>query len=294
MSLFGGIEAGGTKFVCAVGTGPHDIRARARFPTTSPAETIEQAIAFFKQQPEPISALGIAAFGPVDLAPSSPTYGWITSTPKAGWRQTDLLGTVQRALGVPAGFDTDVNAAAVAEQRWGAAQGLDTMLYVTVGTGIGGGVLVGGQPIHGLLHPEVGHMPVRHDLQADPFAGVCPFHGDCLEGMACGPAMAARWGQPAETLPPEHPAWELEATYMALGLVNCIYTIAPQRIILGGGVMQQEHLMRRIRARVQALLNGYLDVSAVKEHMDAYIVPPALGGDAGVLGALALAQQAKL
>lgn len=292
MSLFGGIEAGGTKFVCAVGAGPGDLRARTQFPTTTPDETIARAVDFFAGQSEPVAAIGIGAFGPVDLHPASPTYGSITSTPKPGWRNTDLRGRMERALGVPVGFDTDVNAAVLGEQRWGAARDTDTALYITVGTGIGGGALVGGKPVHGLLHTEIGHIPLRHDRQADPFPGVCPFHGDCLEGLASGPAMAARWGQPAQTLPPDHPAWLLEAHYLALGLVTCIYTLAPQRIILGGGVMQQTHLLRLIRAEVQTLLNGYLEVPELGDGIDTYIVPPALGGDAGVLGALVLAEQA--
>jgi fructokinase len=293
MSLYGGIEAGGTKFVCVVGTGPGDIRAQTRFATTTPDETIGRAISFFQQQPEPVVAVGIGAFGPVDLDPASPTYGYITSTPKAGWRQTDICGPIRRALNVPVAFETDVNAAAIGEHRWGAAQGLDTLLYLTVGTGVGGGALVGGIPVHGVMHPEIGHILVPHDRGADPFAGVCPYHGDCLEGLASGPALRARWGQPAETLPVEHPAWALEARYLALGLVACIYTLAPQRIVLGGGVMQQAHLFPLIRVQVQALLNGYLDVPAIREQIDTYIVPPALGGAAGVLGALALAQQAR-
>jgi fructokinase len=294
MSLFGGIEAGGTKFVCAVGSGPQDLRAQTRFPTTTPDETIARAVDFFARQPESVVAVGIGAFGPVDLQPSSPTYGWVTSTPKPGWRQTDLRGMMQRALGVPVGFDTDVNAAVLGEQRWGAARDTDTVLYLTVGTGIGGGALVGGKPVHGLLHTEIGHMPLRHDRHADPFEGVCPFHGDCLEGLASGPSLAARWGQPAMTLAPDHPAWELEAHYLALGLATCICTLAPERIILGGGVMQQAHLLRRIRAEVQRLLNGYIDVPALGEQIDTYIVSPALGRDAGVLGALVLAEQATL
>jgi fructokinase len=292
MTLFGGIEAGGTKFVCAIGTGPHDIRARTRFPTTTPEETIRRAIAFFQEQPGPIAALGIGSFGPVDLDTSSATYGWITSTPKPGWQQTDLRGALARALNVPVGFDTDVNAAALAEQRWGAARDTDTMLYLTVGTGIGGGVLLGGKPVHGVLHPETGHILVRHDRQADPFPGNCPFHGDCLEGLASGPAIAARWGMSGDALPEDHPAWELEADYVAQGLTACIYAFAPERIVLGGGVMQQEHLLRRIRTRVQALLNGYLKVPAIEERIDTYIVSPGLGGDAGVLGTLILAQRA--
>jgi fructokinase len=292
MTLFGGIEAGGTKFVCAVGTGPGDLRARTSFPTATPDETIAHAIDFFKQQPEMVAAIGIGAFGPVDPNPASPTYGYITSTPKLAWQQTDLRGAIVRALDVPVGFDTDVNVAAIGEHRWGAAQDVQSSLYITVGTGIGGGVLVGGKPLHGALHPEIGHMPVRRDPVEDPFPGICPFHGDCLEGLAAGPAVGARWQAPAQTLPPEHPAWPLEARYLALGLVSCIYALSPERIILGGGIMQQPHLFPLIRAEVQRLLNGYLKFPAVQEGIHGYIVPPGLGSDAGVLGAIALAEAA--
>jgi len=199
---------------------------------------------------------------------------------------------VQRVLKVPVGFDTDVNAAALAEHRWGAAQGLDSCLYLTVGTGIGGGALVEGHLIHGLMHPEMGHVRIPHDFQADPFPGLCPYHGDCLEGLACGPAIKARWGQPAETLPPDHPAWALEAHYLALGLVAYIVTLSPQRIMLGGGVMAQTHLFPLIRQEVQTLLNGYIQSPALLGQIQDYIVPPALGNRAGVLGAIALAQDA--
>jgi len=291
MTLFGGIEAGGTKFVCAVGTGPGDLRVRTSFPTTTPAETIAHAIAFFKQQPEMVAAVGIGAFGPVDPNPASPTYGYITSTPKLAWQNTDIRGAITRSLGVPVGFDTDVNVAAIGEHRWGASQDVNSSLYVTVGTGIGGGVLVGGKPLHGALHPEVGHILVRRDPAEDPFPGICPFHGDCLEGLAAGPAVGARWQAPAQTLPPEHPAWPLEARYLALGLISMIYVLSPERIILGGGIMQQPHLFPLIRAQVQQLLNGYLKYPAVQEGIDGYIVPPGLGSDAGVLGSIALAEQ---
>jgi fructokinase len=292
MPLFGGIEAGGTKFVCAVGSGPHDLRVAAPFPTTTPAATITRAIEFFQQQSEPIAAIGIGAFGPVDPEPSSVTYGYITSTPKPGWQQTDLGGQVARAVGVPMAFDTDVNAAALGEHRWGAAQDVDTMLYLTVGTGIGGGALVHGHLLHGLLHPEMGHIRVPHNWQDDPFAGVCAFHGDCLEGLAAGPAIERRWERRGEMLSPEHPAWALEAHYLALGLVSYICTLAPQRIILGGGVMQQDFLFPLIREKVQSLLNGYVQVPAILEQINTYIIPPGLGKNAGVLGAIALAQQA--
>jgi len=293
MPLWGGIEAGGTKFVCAVGTGPDDLRAQVRFPTTTPAESIGQAIEFFERQQrekDPLAGVGIASFGPVDPNPHSPTFGYITTTPKPGWAHTDFAGAVRRALRVPVGFDTDVNGAALAERRWGAALGLDTFVYLTIGTGIGGGGMVGGQLIHGLLHPEMGHFRVPHDRERDPFDGVCPYHGDCLEGLATGPALEARWGQPGEKLPVHHPAWELEADYLALGLVSIICILSPQRVILGGGVMKQRRLFPLVRRRVQELLNGYLQAPAILDRIDDYIVPPALGSRAGVLGAIALAR----
>ncbi len=293
MSLFGGIEAGGTKFVCAVGTGPDDIRAEVRFPTTTPEETIRQAVEFFRQQPEPVVAIGIGSFGPVDPDTGSPTYGWITSTPKPGWQNTDLRGAIANALGVPVAFDTDVNAAALGEYTWGAARGLDTFIYLTVGTGIGGGGMVGGRLLHGMIHPEMGHIRVPHDRAADPFEGICPYHGDCLEGLASGPALERRWGCRGEELAPDHSAWELEAEYLAYGLATFICTLSPQRLILGGGVMAQERLFPLIREKVQRLLGGYVQSPAILERIDSYIVPPALGNRAGVLGAIALAQQAR-
>lgn len=291
--LWGGIEAGGTKFMCAVGTGPDDLWAEVRFPTTTPKETIGRAIQFFQQQKkESLTAIGIASFGPVDLNPSSPTFGCITGTPKPGWAHTDFVGTIRQALGVPVSLDTDVNAAALGEYRWGAARGLDTFIYLTVGTGIGGGGMVSGKLIHGLIHPEMGHIRIPHDRDIDPYAGSCPYHGDCLEGLAAGPALEGRWGQRGETLPADHPAWLLEADYLALGLVNFICVLSPQRIILGGGVMQQHQLFPLVRRRVQELLNDYLPVTAISDQIDDYIVPPGLGNRAGVLGAIALAQQA--
>ncbi|MEN9933940.1 MAG: hypothetical protein RLZZ387_519 [Chloroflexota bacterium] len=293
-TLYGGIEGGGTKFVCTVGSGPDDIRAEARFPTTTPAETMARTIAFFQEQQRiaPIAAVGIASFGPVDVDPVSPTFGYITTTPKPGWANTDFGGAIGRALGVPIGFDTDTNGAALGEHRWGAAQGLDTFIYLTVGTGIGGGGLVGGGIMHGLVHPEVGHMLIPHDRARDPFEGWCPYHGDCLEGLAAGPAIERRWGVRAETLPPEHPAWELEAEYLALAVANLVLTISPQRVVMGGGVMAQPHLFPLVRRRVQQLLNGYVASQAIVEQIDGYIVPPGLGSRSGTLGAIALAMDA--
>jgi fructokinase len=200
-----------------------------------------------------------------------------------------VVGTLSRALSLPVAFDTDVNAAALAEQRWGAALGLDTFLYVTVGTGVGGGAIVHGRLLHGLLHPEMGHIRIPHDWQVDPFPGLCPYHGDCLEGLASGPALEARWGKPAHSLPADHPAWSLEAHYLALGLVTFICTLVPQRIIMGGGILHQEQVFPRVRHEVRQLLNNYIQVPELHVQLDDYIVPPALGDQAGVLGALALA-----
>lgn len=290
--LYGGIELGGTKNVCAVGDGPDGILNERRIPTTTPGETLAQIIAFFGQYQ--LDAVGIGSFGPVSLDRGAPNYGFITTTPKPGWANTDVVGMIGRALGVPVGFDTDVNAAALGEWRWGAGSNLDMLLYLTIGTGIGGGGISNGALMHGLLHPEMGHIRLPHDRDIDPFEGTCPFHGDCLEGLASGPAMKARWGESAKALPDEHPAWALEAHYLALACVNFICTLSPQRIVLGGGVMNQRQLFPLIRQEVQRLLNGYVQAAPVLDQIESYIVPPALGERVGVLGALALAEQAAM
>lgn len=280
MLSLGGIEAGGTKFVCAVGHPPDELEL-AEIHTTTPEQTIARVIEFFRAR-SPLRAIGIASFGPVDLDPTSPSFGFITWTPKLAWRNFDFAGSIRRALRVPVAFDTDVNAAALAERRWGAAQGLDTFLYFTVGSGIGGGAMANGRLLHGRTHPEMGHMRVPHDLERDPFPGSCPYHGDCLEGLAAAPAIRARWGQDPSCLPDSHPAWDLEARYLALGFMNAICTLSPQRIIGGGGVMAREQLFPMIRGSVAELLNGYVEAPD--------IVPPSLGSRAGVLGAMALAE----
>jgi fructokinase len=291
MGLVGGIEAGGTKFVCMIASGPDDVRAEASFPTTTPAETIARAMSFFREHSSEssLSAIGVASFGPVDLNPESPTFGHITTTPKPGWARTDIVGPLRRAFRLPIAFETDVNAAAYGERRWGAARGLDSMIYITVGTGIGGGIVSEGRLVHGLVHPEVGHMLIPHDRDLDPFPGACPFHRDCFEGLASGTALRERWGRPAETLPEDHLAWDLEAHYLALALANLVLINSPRRIIIGGGVMQRQRLFPVVRARVRELLNGYVQASEIVESIDPYIVPPALGDRSGVLGAVALA-----
>lgn len=289
-STFGGVEAGGTKFVCAVGTGPGDIRAVETIETTTPEETLGRTVDFFRAFDD-IAGIGIGSFGPVDPDPRSATFGYITSTPKNGWQNTDFVGYVKSGLGVNVVFDTDVNAAAIGEYRWGAAAGLDSFIYLTIGTGVGGGGLVRGRRLRGLVHPEMGHLLIPR-AENDTFAGICPFHGDCLEGMASGPAIGARAGRPAEELAPDDPAWAYEVHYLSMAMVNYICTLSPKRIVLGGGVMQQQHLFPRIRERVRSLLNGYIQSPAILENMDSFIVPPALGSRAGVLGAIALAREA--
>lgn len=290
---YGGVEAGGTKFVCIVASGPDDVLAEERFPTTDPVETIKRTTDFFTPfvRSSQLEAVGIAAFGPVDLDLQSSTYGFITTTPKPGWAQADLLGSVKRSLGVPCAFDTDVNGAALGEYYWiPENRELDPLLYITVGTGIGVGGIVNGKALHGLIHPEAGHMFIPHDLSEDPFPGVCPYHGDCMEGLASGPSMAKRWGQAAETLPDDHPGWALEAKYIGYMISNLILNFSPKRIVLGGGVPQHTGLLEIVRSNVKRQLNAYIQSSQILDHMDGYIVPPALGSRAGVMGAIAMAK----
>jgi fructokinase len=269
------IEAGGTKFRCATGNERGEIDNEIRIPTTTPEQTIRRVIEFFRHPPD---ALGIASFGPVDLA-----RGVITTTPKREWRNFAFADAIRAHFHVPVGFDTDVNAAALAEHRWGAGQSLRTFLYVTVGTGIGAGAMVEGQILHGRSHPEMGHIRIPHDRARDSFKGSCQYHEDCLEGLASGPAIEARWNIPASQLHNDHPAWLLEADYLALACANWTATFSPERIILAGGVMRA-HLFPLIRARANELLNQYI---ATPE-----IVPSPLDDRAGLLGALALAHAA--
>jgi fructokinase len=290
---YGGIEAGGTKFVCAVGTGPDDLRAELLIPTRDPAATFDGAIRFFRQFTDhaaPMRALGIASFGPIETRPASPSYGRIRKTPKPGWTGTDVVGPFARALAVPIGLDTDVNGAALAEHRWGAAKGLFTFVYLTIGTGVGGGALIDGHVLQGLGHPEMGHMTVPRQ-QGDDFPGACPFHGDCLEGMASGPAMAKRWGRSARELrgADRRRAVELEAAYLAIGIRNIVYAIAPEAIVIGGGVSAIPGFVPAVRAAYRAVA-GYPGLS---EHRARdFIRPAGLGQRAGLLGALLLARQA--
>jgi fructokinase len=286
MALSGGIEAGGAKFVCAVGGKPHTIQALASIPTTVPTETLQRVIDFF--QPYALRSLGLASFGPIDLDRASPSYGRILSTPKLAWQGCPIVGTLQTALGVPVALDTDVNAAALAEFMFGAGRGCDPLVYLTVGTGIGGGAIVHGRPLHGLMHPEMGHILLAR-APGDTRPSGCPFHQDCLEGLASGQAIRVRFGAP-ELLPSAHQAWDLEGLYLGQALATIAMILSPQRIIIGGGVMHQSHLLPRIREACAQALHGYLPRLKTVSDFEAYIVAPALGDQAGVIGALCLAE----
>lgn len=283
--LIGGIEAGGTKMVCAVGDENGVILDRVSFPTRQPEETFADMIAYYKDKD--IKALGIGCFGPVDLNRKSKTYGYITKTPKAGWSNCNIVGAFEEALGVPVGFDTDVNGAVLGEVTWGAAKGLDSAIYITIGTGVGVGVFVNGGLLHGLVHPEGGHILLMKHPK-DTYEGKCPFHKTCMEGLAAGPSIEARWGKKAVELADRDEVWEMEAYYIAQAITDYIVTYSPQKIILWGGVMHQEKLFGMVRKEVQRLLNGYVAHEMITDTIDQYIVPPALGEDPGIKGAIKL------
>ena len=289
--MIGAVEAGGTKFICAIGDETGRLLSEERIATTDPATTLAAMLASLHRQSAAhgtISSIGVGSFGPVELDLASAHYGYILRTPKPLWRMIDLAGTLGREFSCPVGFDTDVNAAAIAEHRWGVARGVDDVSYVTVGTGIGGGALVAGRPVHGLLHPEIGHIHPRRHAADREFIGVCPFHGDCLEGLASGPAIIARSGASLDRLDEHHPQWDIEADYLGQLCMTLVLTISPRRIVLGGGVMSQTRLLPKIRERMKHWLHGYIDRPEVLVALDEFIVCPALGARAGVLGALAL------
>lgn len=286
---FGAIEAGGTKFVVAIGDENGQIIERASFPTTTPQQTMEEVFHFFDGKE--IEAMGIGTFGPIDPDKNSPTYGYITTTPKPYWANFNILGALQERYDIPMGFDTDVNGAALGELMFGCAQGLDSCLYLTIGTGIGGGAIVEGHLVHGLLHPEMGHIKmIRHP--EDSYLGHCPYHHDCFEGLAAGPAIEERWGCKGADLPVDHPAWNLEAYYLGQAMAAFILILSPKKIILGGGVMKQKQLFPMLRQYTLDFLNGYIQKNEIIQHIDDYIVSPGLGDNAGICGALALAKTA--
>ena len=283
MSYYGSIEAGGTKFVCAVGNEKFDIIKRVSFPTTTPEATLVQVFDFFDQYE--LSAIGIGSFGPIDVNPESPTYGYITTTPKPHWSNFDFLGAIKKRYPVKVGWTTDVNAAALGEQTVGAARGLNSCLYLTIGTGIGGGAVINGQILAGHSHPEMGHIILRPHPE-DTFEGGCPFHQNCLEGLAAGPAIEKRFNTKAELMDQDHLVWKFEAYYLAQALMNYVLILSPEKIILGGGVMNQMHLFPMIREELTKLLNGYV----ILPDLESFIVPPLLGENAATIGCFILAQ----
>ncbi|MDA0910699.1 MAG: ROK family protein [Proteobacteria bacterium] len=292
--FLGAIEAGGTKFVCAIGTDDGKILQRIRIKTSTPEETMPEVIGFFREHMKkyPLKAIGCGSFGPIDPDINSKAYGYITHTPKLPWRDYNIVKTLEDALQIPVAFDTDVNAAALGEHRWGAGKGISDLIYLTVGTGVGGGAIVNNQLVHGSAHPEMGHIYIPVDLTQDDFTGICPYHERCLEGLASGPALKARWQvDSALDLADNHIAWELEAEYLSYALVNYMMCFVPKRIILGGGVMKQTHLFEKIHTRVKAKINGYLNQDYC-DSIPSIIVPPALADNAGIMGALALASTA--
>lgn len=282
--LIGALEAGGTKMVCAVGREDGSILEQVSIPTTTPEETVAGIVNYFKGKD--IAALGVAAFGPVDVKPQSPTYGQILDTPKLAWRHFDLLGALKKELNVPMGLDTDVNGSCLGELTYGCAKGLDSVIYITIGTGVGVGVSVGGKLLHGMLHPEGGHILLSRHPE-DPNGGVCPYHKNCMEGFASGPSIEARWGKKAVELVDRPEVWELESYYIAQALVNYIMILSPQKIILGGGVMHQEQLFPLIRRKVKEMIGGYLNTKELTD-MDNYIVPASLHDDQGIMGCIKL------
>ncbi|WP_312094808.1 ROK family protein [Niallia sp.] len=288
MSLYGAIEAGGTKFVCAVGDAKGNIKERISIPTTTPEETMPEVIAFFKRFP--IEAIGIGSFGPIDVDKNSPTYGNITTTPKLAWKDYPLLKAIEDEFSVPTGFNTDVNVAALGEAKLGAAKGVDNCLYITIGTGIGAGAYINEELLQGLTHPEMGHILVRRHPE-DTYKGRCPYHADCLEGLAAGPAIEERWGEKAIRLSDKEKVWEMEGYYIAQALMQYILILSPKKIILGGGVMNQEHVLTHVYRHLSELLNGYVSYPEVKDKMNEYIVRPGLGDNAGITGGLLLAEK---
>lgn len=286
--LYGALEAGGTKMVCAIGDENGKIYDQISIPTKTPSETMPEVIKYFKNRE--IEAMGIASFGPVELDKNSPKYGHIQDTPKLMWSDYDMVGTMREAVNVPIGFDTDVNGSLLGEATWGAAKGLTDALYITIGTGVGGGIMSGGKLVHGMLHPELGHMKLVK-AENDTYQGKCPFHRSCFEGLAAGPAIEERWGRPGKELADRDEVWELESFYIAQALANLILTVSPQVIILGGGVMHQLKLFPMIRKKVAENLNGYIKTSELAD-MDHYIIPAALNDDQGIMGCIKLAMDA--
>jgi len=292
-TIYGAVELGGTMITTIIARDTKSIIRKKVFPTLNPKDSIQDIINFFKSGFTDtdflMQAIGIGSFGPLDLNPESRTFGYITSTPKQGWEFFNIKGEIEKALGVKAYLETDVNAAALGEYFLFPANRIRNLAYITIGTGIGAGIIINGKLIHGLVHPEFGHIRIPHDFRKDPFQGICPFHRDCFEGLASGPAMTERWHQPPEEIPIDHMAWSLEGEYIAYAVANLICTVSPEIIVIGGGVMYRHHLYKIVQEKTRSVLNGYIKSKAVEDNISEYIVPPRLKDDSGILGALSMA-----
>ena len=289
MAIMAAVEAGGTKFNCGLGDENGNIIDQVSIPTTTPEETMKKVIEYFKDKK--FDVMGVGSFGPIDPIKGSKTYGHRTKTPKAYWSDYNLIGELKKHFDVPMEFDTDVNGAALAEAWWGAGKGFKNVMYITVGTGIGAGATVDGKMLQGLTHPEMGHISVKRHPE-DAFEGTCSFHGDCLEGMAAGPAIEKRWGKKGIELAEDNRVWEMEAYYLSQALVNYILILSPEKIIMGGGVMKQKQLFPLIHKNVKEMLNGYVDKKEILEDIENYIIYPGLGDYAGFIGSFALGKLA--
>lgn len=291
--IFGAVELGGTKITAIAAIDLKTIINKKVFPTLSPIETLSDIIDFFKSiiigENYEYQAIGVGSFGPLDLNPESRTYGYITSTPKPGWQFFNIKQEIESALNTIVYLETDVNASALGEYFLYPENKFQNLVYITIGTGIGAGIIINGKIVHGLVHPEFGHIRIPHDYRQDPFPGICPFHRDCFEGLASGPAMAERWHQPPEKIPTDHIAWELEAEYIAYAISNLICTISPEIIVFGGGVMQRHQLLKIIQSKTRCVLSGYIKSKSLDENISEYIVAPRLKEDSGILGALSMA-----
>ncbi len=287
---YGALEAGGTKMVMAVMNEAGDTLKKETIPTRTPDETMPEMIAFYRENKADV--LGIGSFGPLDLNPASPSFGSITITPKLSWCHYPLMQAFREALNIPIAIDTDVNAAALAEFTLGAARGKTSCLYVTIGTGVGGGLIINGKPVHGLMHPEIGHISLLPESEDPAPDGFCPYHRHCLEGLASGPSIKKRWGIPAKELPPDHPAWQLESSYLAQLCANALFSFSPELVILGGGVMQQKFLIPEVRRKTVALLGGYFPESVIADGLASWITEPGLDTASGITGAWLLAKEA--
>lgn len=292
-NIFGAVELGGTKITAIAAKDLRTIIHKKVFPTLNPKETLLDLIEFFKsvlnRDDYEYQAIGVGSFGPLDLNPESRTFGYITSTPKQGWQFFNIKQEIESALQTKVYLETDVNASALGEFFLYPENRIQNLAYITIGTGIGAGIIINGKIVHGLVHPEFGHIRIPHDYRQDPFPGICPFHRDCFEGLASGPALAERWHQPPDKIPMDHIAWELEAEYIAYAIANLICTISPEIIVLGGGVMQHSRLMKMVQSKTRCMLSGYIKSKSVEENISEYIVTPRLKEDSGILGALSMA-----